>query len=169
MNPGTFALSGLSVARCGRVLARVFVVFAVLFAGQVRADELLTFARDELVIESADGSRHQFSVELALTPQQRAQGLMFRQEMAADEGMLFLFDREAPRSFWMKNTYLPLDLLFIDSRGVVVSISRDAVPHDESSIASGAPAAAVLELNAGTAVALGLAPGDRIVYRAFQE
>lgn len=106
-------------------------------------------------------------VELALTPRQRAHGLMFREEMAPDAGMLFLFEREAPRSFWMKNTYLPLDILFIDRTGRIVSIAPDTVPLSEASIPSGAPAMGVLELNAGVAAALGIAPGDRVVHRAF--
>lgn len=132
----------------------------------VLADEI-TFASDDLTIETGDGRVIPFVVELALTPRQRAQGLMFRKEMAADAGMLFLFEREAPRSFWMKNTYLPLDILFLDASGRIVSIARDTTPLSEAPIPSELPAAAVLELNAGTAALLGLSPGDRIVYRAF--
>ena len=130
------------------------------------ADEI-TFATDNLTIETADGRAFPFAIELALTPQQRAQGLMFRKEMARDEGMLFLFDREAPRAFWMKNTYLPLDIIFLDAAGRIVSIARDTTPLSETPIPSEQPAAAVLELNAGTAAELGLQQGDRVVYRAF--
>ena len=104
-----------------------------------------------------------------MTPQQRALGLMFREELAPDAGMLFLFDREAPRSFWMKNTYIPLDLIFLNDQGVIVSIASDAIPHDESSIPSGRPASAVLEVPAGTAEDLGIAPGDRVLHRAFTQ
>lgn len=108
-------------------------------------------------------------MELALTPEQRAQGLMFREELAPDAGMLFLFDRESPRAFWMKNTYLPLDLLFLDSGGTIVSIARDTTPLSETPIPSQVPAAAVLELNAGTAARLDIAPGDTVIYRAFSQ
>ncbi len=152
-----------------RTIARGVLMFAVFFGVPALADDLLTFVKDELTIETADGERHDFTVELALTPQQRAQGLMFRRAMAEDDGMLFLFDREAPRSFWMKNTYLPLDLIFIDRHGVVVSIARDASPHDETGIPSRFPAAAVLEVLAGTSDAIGLAPGDQILYRVFED
>ncbi len=114
-----------------------------------------------------DGRLLAFSVELALTPQQRAQGLMFRREMAPDSGMLFLFDRQAPRSFWMKNTYLSLDIVFLDAAGRIVSIARDTMPLSEAPIPSKGDALAVLELNAGTAARLDLKPGDRVIYRAF--
>lgn len=132
----------------------------------VHAGEL-TFATARLAITTAEGAEHPFTVELALTPEQRARGLMFREEMAADEGMLFLFDREAPRSFWMKNTYLPLDILFIAADGRIVSIASDTVPLTETPIPSGVPALGVLELNAGTAARLGISPGDRVVHAAF--
>lgn len=135
--------------------------------GTATADELVTFASDDLTVQSSDGQHHAFIVELALTPQQRAQGLMFREEMAPNAGMLFLFDREAPRSFWMRNTLIPLDLIFIDSQGMIVSIAHDAVPHDETPIPSGLPAAGVLELNGGTVARLGIKPGDRVTHRAF--
>ena len=125
------------------------------------------FARDAIAIETLDGRRHRFEVELAITPRQRAWGLMFRESLAADQGMLFLFAREAPRSFWMKNTPLGLDLLFLDRGGAVVAIARDARPFDETPIPSGVPAAAVLEVPAGTVERLGLAEGDRVRHRAF--
>ena len=92
---------------------------------------------------------------------------MFREDMALDAGMLFLFDREALRSFWMKNTLIPLDLIFIDSQGVIVSITHDAIPHDETPIPSGLPAVGALELNGGAAAALSIHPGDRVTHRAF--
>jgi uncharacterized membrane protein (UPF0127 family) len=150
-----------------RFIARALVILAVSFWGTAAADDLVTFASDALTVESSDGQLHAFTVELALTPQQRAQGLMFREDMAPDAGMLFLFDREALRSFWMKNTLIPLDLIFIDSQGVIVSIAHDAIPHDETPIPSGLPAVGVLELNGGIAAALSIHPGDRVIHRAF--
>jgi uncharacterized membrane protein (UPF0127 family) len=145
------------------------VILAASFWGTAVADDLVTFASDDLTVESADGQLHAFTVELALTPQQRAQGLMFREELAPDAGILFLFDREAPRSFWMKNTLIPLDLIFIDSAGVIVSITRDAVPHNETPLPSGAPASAVLEVSGGTTARLGIAEGDLVRHRAFAQ
>ena len=99
-----------------------------------------------------------FTVELALTPQQRAQGLMFREDMALDAGMLFLFDREALRSFWMKNTLIALDMVFFDSAGRFVSLHRDVPPLTLASRQSAGPAQYVLELNAGEAKQRGIGP-----------
>lgn len=142
-------------------------VLVLLLALPAAADEAPVFARDSLAIETQDGRRYRFEVELAVTPRQRAWGLMFRHTLAADRGMLFLFAREAPRSFWMKNTPLALDLLFLDHTGAIVAIARDARPFDETPIPSRLPAAAVLEVVAGTAARLALAPGDRVRHRAF--
>ena len=122
-----------------------------------------------LSIETAAGARHDFKVELALTPAQQQKGLMNRTEMADDHGMLFFFGDERPRSFWMKNTLIPLDILFIGKGGVIVNIHENAIPHDLTSIPSSGPAAAALELNGGTAARLGLAAGDRIIHPLFPE
>ena len=148
---------------CSRLLRVLVVVIAVPAA----AEDSITFARDILDVVTADNRSWTFHVDLAVTPEQRSRGLMFRKTMAEDEGMLFLFAREAPRSFWMKNTYLSLDIIFLDRHGVIVSITTDARPLDKTSIPSGAPAAGVLEVLAGTARRLGLEPGDRVIHRAF--
>lgn len=148
---------------CSRLLR--ILVLAIAFPAA--ADDPVTFARDFLEVVTTDNRSWTFHVDLAVTPQQRSRGLMFREAMADDEGMLFLFDREAPRSFWMKNTYLPLDIIFLDRHGVIVSIAADARPLDETTIPSGAPAAGVLEVLAGTSRRLGLEPGDRVIHRAF--
>ncbi|MGS4883766.1 DUF192 domain-containing protein [Roseibium sp. MB-4] len=108
-------------------------------------------------------NEHRFTVEVASTDTQRAKGLMFREEMAAEHGMLFIFDGEFERHFWMKNTPLPLDIIFISSQGTIVSIAADTTPYSEKVIPSGAPAKFVLELNAGTAAKLGIKPGDEVV------
>ena len=115
-----------------------------------------------LTVESASGT-HEFRVEVAETARQQAQGLMFRRSMGPDEGMIFPRE-DAPRmaSFWMKNTVLPLDLIFIGPDRRIINIAADAVPYSEDPIESEAPAGAVLELNAGRAAELGLAPGDRV-------
>jgi hypothetical protein len=113
------------------------------------------------------GARHRFRVWIADTEPSRARGLMFVRELPADQGMLFLFERPQFAAFWMKNTYLALDLVFIAPDGLVVNIARDAEPFSESPIESVAPVKSVLELVAGTAERIGLAPGDRVVHRAF--
>lgn len=128
---------------------------------------LQRFERAPLAIETAEGERHDFTVELAITPEQQAQGLMFRRDLGDSAGMLFLFGRERPVSFWMKNTLIPLDMLFIDRRGRIVDIAERTVPQSLTSISPGRPVAAVLELNGGTADRLGIAPGDRVLHEAF--
>jgi uncharacterized membrane protein (UPF0127 family) len=116
---------------------------------------------EKLVVTSGE-REHVFSVEVASTDRQRAMGLMFREEMAADRGMLFIFEAEGERFFWMKNTPLPLDIVYIAENGKIVSIAADTVPFSTDTIPSGAPAKYVLELNAGTAKKLGIEPGDAV-------
>jgi uncharacterized membrane protein (UPF0127 family) len=107
-----------------------------------------------------------FSVEIADTQEEQALGLMFRDSMPADEGMLFIFPNEAPRSFWMKNTRIPLDIMYFDKELKMVSISANTPPCRVSrcpSYPSTGPAMYVLELNAGKALELGVGPGDQLV------
>ena len=122
---------------------------------------------ENLTIVSADGVSHSFRVELADTDEERARGLMFRRSMAPDAGMLFDFGRQSSVSMWMKNTYLPLDMLFIGSDGVIVTIAENTEPHSLKSIPSGVPVMAVLELNAGTASRLEIKTGDRVDHPLF--
>lgn len=105
---------------------------------------------------------HEFEAEIAATDRERAQGLMFREKMAEKHGMLFIFDREGDRYFWMKNTPLPLDIIYIDAAGRIVSVAENTVPFSEKVIPSGAPARFVLELNAGMAKTLGISAGDQV-------
>ncbi len=129
-------------------------------AGAQQSPLATTFATSGLVIVSETG-RHEFTVELAVTPEQRAQGLMYRRSMAADAGMLFDYSRRAGRaSMWMKNTYIPLDMLFIKADGEIESIAERTVPRSLESISSRGPVHGVLELNGGTAARLGIKPGD---------
>lgn len=114
---------------------------------------------EPLTIRSGD-TMHEFVAEIAATDSQRAKGLMFRKQMSATTGMLFIFESEGERYFWMKNTPLPLDIIYIASDGTIVSIAADTTPFSESVIPSGAPAKYALELNAGTAVRLGIKAGD---------
>ena len=129
--------------------------------GQTRRP-LVTFEKSRITILSGDRS-HAFRVELAQTARQHAQGLMYRRHMAADAGMLFIHRRPAPRSMWMKNTYIPLDMLFLGTDGTILGIAERTVPLSTRAIRSGRPAIAVLELNAGTVARLGLREGDRVV------
>ncbi|MDQ7247368.1 DUF192 domain-containing protein [Dongia sedimenti] len=120
-------------------------------------------AAEPLVIH-AGGSAYKFEVEIVATPETRAQGLMFREKLAANAGMLFIYPGEQPVSFWMKNTLIPLDMLFLKADGRIAHIAHSAVPHDETPIDSGAAVKAVLEVNGGTADALGIKEGDRVEY-----
>lgn len=109
-----------------------------------------------------DGKEHRFRVEVARTSAEQAHGLMFRTEMGPNEGMLFPTDRPQARSFWMKNTVIPLDLLFIGQDGLVSNIAANAVPYSLEPIPSSGPVIAVLELNGGRAAELGIRPGARV-------
>ena len=113
------------------------------------------------------GAAHRFSVEIARTPEQQQLGLMFRRKLAADAGMLFLYERPYRISMWMKNTLIPLDMIFIGVDGRIVDIAQRTVPHSVEPIYAGKPAIAVLEVNGGTAARLGLRIGDRVEHEAF--
>ncbi|GAB2187134.1 DUF192 domain-containing protein [Roseibium sp. LAB1] len=117
---------------------------------------------EELVILSGD-TEHKFKAEVAATDQQRSMGLMFRNEMPAERGMLFLFEREGDRYFWMKNTPLPLDIIFIDANGAIVSIADNTTPFSEDVIPSLGPAQFVFEINAGLAEKLDISAGDKVI------
>lgn len=127
----------------------------------------ITYERSELFIETANG-RHRFAIEVADTDERRSNGLMFRAQMAPDAGMLFDFKIDAPVAMWMRNTLIPLDMLFIARDGRIVNIAERTVPHSETSIWSDGPVRAVLELNGGTVQRLGIRPGDRVVQRMFR-
>lgn len=114
-----------------------------------------------LDVATAKGDFH-FQVEVADTPASRERGLMFRKSMAGDRGMLFDFKSPQVVAFWMKNTLISLDMLFIGADGRIVSIARDARPMDETAIPSGAPVLAVLELRGGRAAEIDAEPGDRV-------
>ena len=119
------------------------------------------------LVIAANGASHTFNVELAATEKERQVGLMFRRKMAPDAGMLFDYVRSQRVAMWMKNTYIPLDMLFIAGDGRVVNIAKRTVPHSLTSIPSAGRVRAVLELNAGTSDRLGIKPGDQVRHRIF--
>ena len=118
-------------------------------------------AVDDLTITTATGPHH-FAVEVMRTRDELERGLMFRRQMANDHGMLFDFGSPQPVTMWMKNTYLPLDMVFIAGNGRIVSVKQDAEPLSEKTIPSGGDVVGVLELDAGTAKRIGLRPGDLV-------
>lgn len=126
----------------------------------------VSFEEAPLAIESSSGTLV-FQVELATTPEQRRQGLMFRESLKADRGMLFNFGRTAPVTMWMRNTFVSLDMLFIDENGRIAKIVADTEPLSDAVIGSGGPVRAVLELPAGTSAELGIKVGDHVVHEMF--
>ena len=122
---------------------------------------LASFPTGTVTIRSG-GKSHEFAVEIATTGRQQQQGLMFRRSLAPDAGMLFVYRRAADSAMWMRNTLIPLDMIFIRADGTIGKIAERTVPMSETVISSGGPVIAVLELNAGTASRLGLKPGDKV-------
>lgn len=116
-----------------------------------------------LTVASA-GGRHTFSVEVARSEAEQAKGLMFRTAMGANEGMLFIRNPPDRASFWMRNTVIPLDIVFIGQDRRILNIAANAVPYDETPLSSAGIAAAVLELNGGRAAQLGIKAGDKVAW-----
>jgi uncharacterized protein len=148
------------------IAARLIAAFLLLAApaggaGAQSPDKRPAFERAPLALVTAAG-RQEFTVEVAKTDEQRAYGLMFKRAMPANEGMLLLYDKPQPIFIWMRNTFIPLDLVFIKADGTVESIYYGARPHDETSRPSQGEAIGVLEINAGVARLLGVRPGDRV-------
>ncbi|MCI4665534.1 MAG: DUF192 domain-containing protein [Neomegalonema sp.] len=110
-------------------------------------------------VRLADGRKHRFKVEIAATPDKRQLGLMHRKSLDRESGMLFIFETERPQSFWMRNTLIPLDILYFDAKGRLVSIQAQAKPLDETPLPSEGPAQFVLEINGGQAAELGIGFG----------
>jgi uncharacterized membrane protein (UPF0127 family) len=146
-----------------RPLAGLFLVLVLL--GQSVAAQALP--RDIVVIRT-NGGNHRFNVELAVTEEERAKGLMFRQELDPDAGMLFLYNQDQAVTFWMKDTPLPLDMIFIASDGKITQIVRHAEPYSENLIPSNTYIRGVLEVIAGTADRYNIAPGDHVDYGKFK-
>ncbi|MDP3371071.1 MAG: DUF192 domain-containing protein [Brevundimonas sp.] len=123
---------------------------------------------EPLTVTTASGE-HRFMVEIADDEAERQRGLMEREPLADDRGMLFQFPDVAERGFWMRNTPSPLAIIYIDPRGRIVSIARNATPYSEDIIPSNGPASGVLELRAGRADEIGARPGDRVRHPFFAE
>jgi uncharacterized protein len=124
---------------------------------------------EKLVIETKEGKQHTFNVEIAYKPVDVQLGLMYRKSMEKDHGMLFEIDEEKEVSFWMKNTYIPLDLIFVAKDGRIVNVHREAQPNDLRSIPSVEPVTGVVEINGGLAEKLGIGVGDRVLHPYFRK
>ena len=139
----------------------ILALICVPLASQAPAAEQGT-----LEIATKSGVRT-FAVELAVTDEERAKGLMFRKEVPEGYGMLFDFKQEQPVSMWMKNTFVSLDMIFIKNDGRIARIADSTKVQSENIIPSGQPVRAVLEVVAGTARKYGIAPGDKVAYPLF--
>jgi uncharacterized protein len=147
-------------------LRRYLLVIALLLAA-LPAWALESFSTSELTIDTAGGPQ-KFTIELALTDAQMEQGLMFRRSMAPNAGMLFDFKHPTNVAMWMKNTVIPLDMLFLDEQGRIIDIHQRAVPYSTDIIAGKVPARYVIELNGGTVARLGIKTGDQATSPAIK-
>jgi uncharacterized protein len=149
------------------LLGLPFLLAAAAHGSRAQAqDGDIAFKHSSLVIATR-GRDLKFEIELALSEAERNRGLMFRKQLGPYEGMLFDFYREMPVAFWMKNTLIPLDMLFIAGDGTIRHIHANAVPLSTDSIPSGQPVRAVLEINGGSAALLGIKPGDKVRHPIF--
>ncbi|MCS6947038.1 MAG: DUF192 domain-containing protein [Steroidobacteraceae bacterium] len=126
--------------------------------------ELDSFPQTTVTVHARRGAQV-FRVWVARSPQQQAQGLMFVRSLASDRGMLFVHDRPRVAGMWMKNTFIPLDMLFIDARGRIVTIHAETTPHSLDTLSSRVPVIAVIELKGGEAARRGIRVGDRVEFR----
>jgi uncharacterized membrane protein (UPF0127 family) len=137
--------------------------------GLLAAQAASAACTDAAVDLRGDWGTARFNVEVADDPAERAQGLMNRPSMPASAGMLFLYDAPQRATFWMKNTLIPLDMIFLDQTGTVTRVHENAVPLDETNIDGGTGVLAVLEINGGLASAIGIAEGSQLRHPALDQ
>ena len=153
-------------ARSLRDRRSAFLLILALVAWPLAASRAPAADKGTLEIATKSGVRT-FAVELAVTDEERAKGLMFRKEVPEGYGMLFDFKQEQQVSMWMKNTFVSLDMIFIKNDGRIARIADSTKVQSEDIIPSGQPVRAVLEVVAGTAKRYGIAPGDKVAYPIF--
>jgi hypothetical protein len=147
-----------------RLSATAFAALALMAPGAL-AD---TVCSPDLALLETPQGRVQFHVEIADDGAERSQGLMNRENLARSAGMLFVYEEPVEVGFWMKNTLIPLDMIFIDESGAVISVHANARPHDLTPIDSGGPVRFVLEINGGLSQKLGIAPGTLLAHPAVE-
>jgi hypothetical protein len=148
------------------MLRIIVCVVGVLACPITWAQSVASFPISSLEIYSGE-KRHRFTIELAVTPEQKMRGLMFRKHLDPDKGMLFDYGSSLEISMWMKNTYIPLDMVFIDEKGRIAHIVERTIPMSEEYIGSDGFIRAVLELNGGTVSRLGIKLGDQVAHEIF--
>ena len=160
------------MSRAGYFPFGLLLIIGLVWAGLSHVDlsyaDDITFSRGLVSIDTSTGTRF-FEVEIATTSQQRGRGLMDREFLARGEGMLFLYDSEQMVSMWMKNTLIPLDMLFMDGYGIIRHIARETEPLSLDIISSRVPVMAVLEIPGGVAKDLGIAVGDKVAYERISQ
>lgn len=155
----------ICAARALWVVLWLALAGGVLPAAPVRADA--ASCAPDVVHLRGDWGQARFTVELAQTPAERSRGLMFVESMPRGQGMLFVYPRPGPVAFWMKNTLIPLDMIFLDATGTVRRVHHNAVPGDLTGIPGGDDILAVLEINGGLARAIGIVSGSTMRHPAF--
>ncbi len=151
-----------------QILFFLFALFAqnTAPASAFQGGQPQTLPLEDLVVETASGP-HAFRVQIAATPEQKRTGLMFRTNMPAGEGMLFTYKYPEVAGFWMRNTYISLDIIFIRADGTIANIAHNTVPMSLDSLNSAGHVTGVLEINGGLADELGIEPGDKVIHPFF--
>ena len=149
------------------LLGLMVSVLLLMVLAHPSATHAATLRQESLEITTAKAAV-KFTVEIADTEATRNRGMMYRKSLAPDKGMLFDFKTPREAAFWMRNTLIPLDIIFITQDGRILTIARNAVPHSEVPIPSGGAIRGVLELAGGRAAQLGIYPGDRVKHRIFK-
>jgi uncharacterized membrane protein (UPF0127 family) len=147
----------------------ILIGLSLLIAAAPAAVTLPAAAQLEpLTVETAAGEKKKFSVEVVRDEKARNRGLMFRHEMADDHGMLFDYDPPQAIAFWMKNTFISLDIIFVGGDGRIISIAEKTTPLSLERLPSGGPARGVLEINGGLSAKLGIKVGDKVLHPIFE-
>lgn len=146
------------------MIRRLWIVLALLIAVPAYASDEVA-ETSEVTIVTEEGAQHIFHLEVAQEWQNQEKGLMFRPWLAEDGGMLFVFSQSQERGFWMKNTFIPLDIMFVTSAGIIHKIHHRAIPEDLTVIRSEGPAQFVIEIKGGMAEKLGISTGDKVYNR----
>lgn len=148
-------------------MKKFLAIMTLLFLGSFAFAQ--TFPTDKLMLVTSDGKRIEIIVELAISPDARARGLMFRQNLDENKGMIFDFgETESEAAMWMKNTFIPLDMVFIRQDGTIRTIAANTVPHSTDTVLSKGAVKAVLELKGGFAARNGLKEGDKVEFHWFK-
>ena len=155
--------------RIWAVAALLMMALLAWMALESHVQEWAKFPHGEMQIRHADGSHEVYGVEVATTPEQQERGLMFRKVVPANTGMIFIWAEDQPVSMWMKNTVVPLDMLFVEHGGRIEKIIANAVPYDLTPLSSDEPVQAVVEIAGGEAARQNIKVGDVVLYPGLRE